>query len=218
MLLLIETLSDDNNLKVITEDKNNNEKKYYIEGIFAQAEIKNRNGRIYPKRVLEKALESYQSVIQAKRALGELNHPNHPNVNPERASHLVERLVWEGNNVIGRAKVLTSLPMGKIVKGLIDEGVSFGVSTRGLGTLIENDGVKIVQDDFVLNAIDIVSDPSGIDCWVEGVLESKEWVLDASSGKWIAVESAKKQLQSLSRKQIEEQKLILFAKFLEQIK
>ena len=218
MHFLVETLGDDSKIKVLTEAKENGEKKYFIEGIFAQAELKNRNGRIYPKKVLEKAVESYQSVIEAKRALGELNHPPHPNINPERASHLIEKLVWEGNNVMGRAKILTSLPMGKIVKGLIDEGVSFGVSTRGMGSISESNGVKIVQDDFVLNTVDVVSDPSGIDCWVEGVLESKEWVIDALTGQWVIAEQNKKQLKSLSYKQIQEQKLALFAKFLQQIR
>ena len=218
MHFLVETLGDDSKIKVLTEAKENGEKKYFIEGIFAQAELKNRNGRIYPKKVIEKAVESYQSVIEAKRALGELNHPPHPNINPERASHLIEKLVWEGNNVMGRAKILTSLPMGKIVKGLIDEGVNFGVSTRGMGSISESNGVKIVQDDFVLNTVDVVSDPSGIDCWVEGVLESKEWVIDALTGQWVIAEQNKKQLKSLSYKQIQEQKLALFAKFLQQIR
>ena len=218
MHFLVETLGDDSKIKVLTEAKENGEKKYFIEGIFAQAELKNRNGRIYPKKVLEKAVESYQSVIEAKRAQGELNHPPHPNINPERASHLIEKLVWEGNNVMGRAKILTSLPMGKIVKGLIDEGVNFGVSTRGMGSISESNGVKIVQGDFVLNTVDVVSDPSGIDCWVEGVLESKEWVIDALTGQWVIAEQNKKQLKSLSYKQIQEQKLALFAKFLQQIR
>lgn len=218
MHFLVETLGGDSKIKVLTEAKENGEKKYFIEGIFAQAELKNRNGRIYPKKVLEKAVESYQSVIEAKRALGELNHPPHPNINPERASHLIEKLVWEGNNVMGRAKILTSLPMGKIVKGLIDEGVNFGVSTRGMGSISESNGVKIVQGDFVLNTVDVVSDPSGIDCWVEGVLESKEWVIDALTGQWVIAEQNKKQLKSLSYKQIQEQKLALFAKFLQQIR
>ena len=119
---------------------------------------------------------------------------------------------------MGRAKILTSLPMGKIVKGLIDEGVNFGVSTRGMGSISESNGVKIVQGDFVLNTVDVVSDPSGIDCWVEGVLESKEWVIDALTGQWVIAEQNKKQLKSLSYKQIQEQKLALFAKFLQQIR
>jgi hypothetical protein len=167
---------------------------------------------------LEKAVAAYQPMIEARRALGELNHPPHPNVNPERASHLIEKLVWEGNNVMGRAKILTTLPMGKIAKGLIDEGVSFGVSTRGMGSISEKNGVKLVQDDFVLNTIDLVSDPSGIDCWVEGIMEGKEWVFDASSGNWVIAETMQKTVKTMSAKSLQEQKLRLFTKFLEQIK
>lgn len=218
MNFLLDAQLSESSVRVLTEAAQNGEKKYFIEGVFAQAELKNRNNRIYPKKVMEKALESYQPMIAARRALGELNHPTHPNVNPERASHLIEKLVWEGNNVMGRAKVLTSLPMGKIAKGLIDEGVSFGVSTRGMGSISEREGTKIVQDDFVLNTIDLVSDPSGIDCWVEGIMEGKEWVFDAASGNWIVAENAQKVMKSMTHKNLQEQKLRLFEKFLQQIK
>lgn len=202
----------------MTETAEGGEKKYFIEGIFAQAEQRNRNGRIYPKSVMEKAIKSFMPAITAKRALGELNHPTHPNVNPERASHLIESLRWEGNNVIGRAKVLTSLPQGKIVKGLIDEGVSFGVSTRGLGSITEKAGTKYVQDDFVLNTIDVVGDPSAPDAWVEAVLENKDWVYDVSSNAWILAERVKTQIKQVSSKQLQEQKLAIFAKFLSDIR
>ena len=202
---------------LVIEAKEGAEKKYFIEGIFAQAELKNRNGRVYPKKVLEGAIEKYQPMIEAKRSIGELNHPASPTVNPERASHLIEKLVWEGNNVMGRAKVLTSLPMGKIAKGLIDEGVKFGVSTRGLGSIIESKDAKIVGDDFVMNTIDLVSDPSGIDCFVEGILEGKDWVVDAS-GNWKIAEAAQKQARAMTSKQLTEQKLQLFSKFLRQIR
>lgn len=218
MNFLLDSQLTESTVSVVTEAKESGEKKYFIEGIFAQAELKNRNGRIYPKSVMEKAVESYLPMIEARRALGELNHPPHPNVNPERASHLIEKLVWEGNNVIGRAKILTSLPMGKIAKGLIDEGVSFGVSTRGMGSISEKAGVKMVQDDFVLNTIDLVSDPSGIDCWVDGIMEGKEWVLDAATGNWIVAEQIKQTIKKVSAKQLQEQKLVLFKKFLSSIK
>ena len=201
-----------------TEAATAGEKKYFIEGIFAQAEQRNRNGRIYPKSVMEKAIDAYMPTITSKRALGELNHPNHPNVNPERASHLIESLSWDGNNIIGRAKVLTSLPQGKIVKGLIDEGVSFGVSTRGLGTITEKSGTKYVQDDFVLNTIDIVGDPSAPDAWVDAIMENKDWVYDASSNAWILAERVKTQIKQVSTKQLQEQKLAMFAKFLSGIR
>jgi hypothetical protein len=202
---------------LVVEAKEGAEKKYFIEGIFAQAELKNRNGRVYPKKVLEGAIEKYQPMIEAKRSIGELNHPASPTVNPERASHLIEKLVWEDNNVMGRAKVLTSLPMGKIAKGLIDEGVKFGVSTRGLGSIIESKDAKIVGDDFVMNTIDLVSDPSGIDCFVEGILEGKDWIVDAS-GNWKIAEAAQKQARAMTSKQLTEQKLQLFSKFLRQIR
>lgn len=218
MNFLLDSQIAESTVKALTEATANGEKKYFIEGVFAQAELRNRNGRIYPKKVMEKAVTSYQPMIEARRALGELNHPPHPNVNPERASHLIEKLVWEGNNVMGRAKVLTSLPMGKIAKGLIDEGVSFGVSTRGMGSISEREGTKIVQDDFVLNTIDLVSDPSGIDCWVEGIMEGKEWVFDAASGNWIVAENAQKVMKNMTMKNLQEQKLKLFEKFLQQIK
>lgn len=218
MNFLLDSQLNEQTVQVLTEATATGEKKYFIEGIFAQAELKNRNGRIYPKSVMEKALSNYQPMIAARRALGELNHPAHPNVNPERASHLIEKLEWKGNNIMGRAKILTSLPMGKIAKGLIDEGVSFGVSTRGMGSITERSGVKIVQDDFVLNTIDLVSDPSGIDCWVEGIMEGKEWVFDAATGNWVIAEQMQKQAKAMSAKQLQEQKLKLFQKFLTQIK
>lgn len=218
MNFLLDTQITESTVKVLTEASSSGEKKYFIEGIFAQAELQNRNGRIYPKSVLENAVSKYQPMIEARRALGELNHPPHPNVNPERASHLIEKLVWEGNNVMGRAKILTSLPMGKIAKGLVDEGVSFGVSTRGMGSISEKSGIKMVQDDFVLNTIDMVSDPSGIDCWVEGIMEGKEWVFDAATGNWQMAENMQKAVKAMSTKQLQEQKLAMFAKFLNAIK
>jgi hypothetical protein len=215
MKLFFDSVSE--STEVITEATASGEKKYFIEGIFAQAELKNRNGRIYPKSVLEKAVKEYQPMIEARRALGELNHPASPSINPERASHLIEKLTWENNNVLGRAKILTSLPMGKIAKGLIDEGVRFGVSTRGMGSVTESKDAKIVGADFVMNTIDLVSDPSGIDCYVEGIMEGKEWVLDAS-GNWIMMEQIRKEARAMSYKQLQEQKLALFDKFLKSIK
>lgn len=218
MNFLLDSQITESSVQVLTEAAANGEKKYFIEGIYAQAEKQNRNGRIYPKKVLEKAIEAYQPMIAARRALGELNHPPHPNVNPERASHLIESLKWEGTNVMGRAKILTTLPMGKIAKGLIDEGVSFGVSTRGMGSISERSGVKYVQDDFQLNTIDLVSDPSGIDCWVEGIMEGKDWVFDAASGNWVMAEKTQSVMKAMTAKQLQEQKLNMFAKFLQQIR
>jgi hypothetical protein len=218
MNFILDSLLTENTVKVLTEASDSGDKKYFIEGVFAQAELKNRNGRIYPKKVLENAIKAYQPMIEAKRSIGELNHPPHPNVNPERASHLIQQLEWTGNNVMGRAKILTSLPMGKIAKGLIDEGVSFGVSTRGMGSVTETSGAKMVGDDFVLNTIDLVSDPSGIDCWVDGILEGKQWVYDATSGNWVIAEQVGRTIKTMSAKQVAEQKAALFAQFLAQIK
>ena len=217
MKLLLET-SAAASIKPLTEASETGEKKYYIEGIFAQAELQNRNGRIYGKKVLEKAVADYMPMVESKRAIGELNHPASPAVNPERASHLIQRLEWRGNDLHGRAKILTSLPMGKIAKGLIDEGVQMGVSTRGMGSIEEKNGIKMVQNDFVMNTIDLVSDPSGINCFVEGIMEGKEWVFDAASGNWSIAEKLQKQLKTLSAAQVAEQKAELFRKFLNQIR
>ena len=155
-------------------------KSLFIEGIFAQSEKENRNGRIYPKKVLEKAIKQYNDefVVNA-RALGELNHSDSFSVNPERACILIKSLDWKNNDVYGKAKVLEDLPMGKIVAGLIHNGVLLGVSTRGAGSLKESSSsADIVDDDFIIGAIDVVSNPSGIDCWVRGINESVECIME----------------------------------------
>lgn len=194
------------------------EKKYFIEGIFGQAEIKNRNGRVYPKAVMEKALEEYSTLIKEKRALGEISHPDTPQVSYERASHVIESLHLEGNDVIGRARVLTSLPQGQILRGLIDEGVPIAVSTRGLGSITEMSGTKIVQDDFVMTAVDVVSDPSCASAWVSSIMENRNWVYEASSNAWIVAEQIKDKYKKFTTKQIDESKLADFKRFLNAIK
>lgn len=192
-------------------------KKYYIQGIFAQSEKENRNGRNYPRSVMEKAISDYQKVIDSKKSLGEMKHPTSPQVDLERASHIIESLTWEDNNVIGKARILTSLPMGMIAKGLIDEGVQFGVSTRGLGSLIQKNGVNIVQPDFIISAVDIVGDPSGPDCWVTGIMESQDWVF--VDGKFERqVDDARRIIKSATFNNLEEQKILAFQKFLKGIK
>lgn len=218
MLFMVDSPDKLASVNTLTEATDSGEKKYYIEGVFAQAELKNRNGRIYPKNVLENAVNKFMPMIEAKRALGELNHPQTPSINPERASHLIQKLEWKDNNLMGRAKVLTSLPMGKIARGLIDEGVSFGVSTRGMGSVRDIREAKVVQDDFMMNTIDLVSDPSGIDCFVSGIMENKEWIFDVTTGSWIIAEQIQKEIKSLDRTEIIEQKLNLFHKFLNSIK
>lgn len=174
-------------MKIITEDLRNEfvveevldeatgKKDLYISGIFMQQETKNRNGRVYPAAVMEKAVNKYiAEYVNTKRALGELNHPPSIQVNPERVSHLITELKRDGNNWIGKAKILDT-PMGQIVKGIIKGGGSLGVSSRGVGSLKESNGVKIVQDDFSLATIDIVSDPSAHDAWVGGIYESLDY-------------------------------------------
>jgi hypothetical protein len=168
------------NVNLIREgiDEKTGEKTLFMEGIFAQAEKKNRNKRIYPKKVLEGAMEKYiEDYVKKSRALGELNHPKEVAPNPERACILIQDLKWKDNDVYGKAKVL-STPMGELVKTLIKDGVQLGVSTRGVGSLSEKNGQTLVESDYTISAIDVVSNPSGIDCWVNGVLENVEYYYD----------------------------------------
>jgi hypothetical protein len=166
----------ENDLECIVEKKENGEKNYVIEGIFIQTESKNRNGRIYPKPIMEKAVNAYvESQVSKKRAVGELNHPEGPTVNLDKVSHLITDLRFEGNDVVGKAQILDT-PMGKIVKGLLDGGVQLGVSTRGMGSLEQKNGAMYVKDDFILNTVDIVQDPSAPDAFVNGIMEGVDWV------------------------------------------
>jgi hypothetical protein len=164
------------NLECLIEKKDNGDKKYVIEGVFAQADQKNRNGRVYPKPIMERAVNKYvQTQVSKKRAVGELNHPEGPTVNLDKVSHLITDLKLEGNDVIGKAQILDT-PMGKIVKGLLDGGVQLGVSTRGMGSLEQKNGAMYVKDDFILNTVDIVQDPSAPDAFVNGIMEGVDWV------------------------------------------
>ena len=163
-------------VQCIVEANDKGEKSYVIEGIFAMAESKNRNGRIYPKPIMEKAVEKYVAdQVMTKRAVGELNHPEGPTVNLDKVSHLITSLEWAGDNVMGKAQILDT-PMGKIVKGLLDGGVQLGVSTRGMGSLEQRNGVTMVKDDFILNTVDIVQDPSAPQAFVNGIMEGVDWV------------------------------------------
>ena len=164
-------------VEYITEAKENGGKNYKIKGIFLQADIKNRNGRVYPMEVLEKEVGRYnKKFINEKRAYGELGHPDGPTVNLERVSHMVTELYPDGKNFIGEAKIMET-PMGKIVKNIIDEGGKLGVSSRGMGSLDQKNGANYVRDDFYLaTAADIVADPSAPNAFVEGIMEGKEWV------------------------------------------
>ena len=160
----------------IVEAKEDGSKNYVIEGIFAMAESKNRNGRVYPKPIMEAAVNKYVSEqVKTKRSVGELNHPEGPTVNLDKVSHLITDLKFEGNNVMGKAQILDT-PMGKIVKGLLDGGVQLGVSTRGMGSLMQQNGAQVVKDDFILNTVDIVQDPSAPNAFVNGIMEGVDWV------------------------------------------
>ena len=174
MKLIAEYIEQD--IECIVEAKGDGEKSYTIEGVFAQAEAKNRNGRIYPKAIMEKAVSRYvKDQVSQKRAVGELNHPEGPTVNLDKVSHLITQLEFKGNDVIGKASILDT-PNGKIVKGLLDGGVRLGVSTRGMGSLENRNGTMYVKDDFILNTVDIVQDPSAPAAFVNGIMEGVEWV------------------------------------------
>ena len=167
---------NDRGLQVSITEGKNGQKKYNIEGIFAQAEGKNRNGRIYPMQVMEKAVGKYSTDQVSKgRAVGELNHPEGPTVNLDKVSHKINDLKFEGNDVMGKAQILDT-PMGNIVKGLLEGGVQLGVSTRGMGSLEQRNNAMYVKDDFMLNAIDIVQDPSAPGAFVNGIMEGVEWI------------------------------------------
>lgn len=177
--LLVETSSQ---VETLTEN-NGDGKTMFIEGIFAQAELKNGNGRIYPKAIMEKAVENYmKDFVTKRRALGELNHPDRPFADPSKGAILIESLHWEGNNVIGKARVLGT-HAGKDVQALIEGGFAMGVSTRALGTVIENSGMKVVQDDLMLTAVDCVDNPSAPDAYVNPLMESINWINE--NGIWM---------------------------------
>jgi hypothetical protein len=180
-------------------------KKMYIEGIFMQADKKNRNGRIYESRILKPVVEQYiESQVKTGRAGGELNHPQTPTLNPERISHRITQMEWKNTDIYGKAMVLET-PMGKIVRGLLEGGFRLGVSSRGMGSLQEKDGIQYVQDDFNLVCVDCVSDPSAPDAFVNGILEGIEFTID-SSGKLISSEADK--FMNKKRKTINESKLL----------
>ena len=167
---------NEQNVQCIVEKNEKGEKSFTIEGVFAQAEQKNRNGRIYPKKTMQSAVDKYvEEQVSKNRAVGELNHPEGPTVNLDKVSHLITDLHFEGNDVIGKASILDT-PMGKIVKGLLSGGVNLGVSTRGMGSLVQRGGASYVGEDFVLSTIDIVQDPSAPGAFVNGIMEGVDWV------------------------------------------
>ena len=213
MKLITEEIS---NVKIITEGKGSN-KTLHIEGVFLQGGIKNRNGRMYPVDILGKEVGRYcENFVGKGRALGELGHPDGPTVNLDRVSHKITSLVREGNNFVGKAKLL-STPMGKIASSLIGEGVTLGVSSRGVGSLKEDHtGTKVVGEDFQLaTAADIVADPSAPDAFVNGIMEGKEWIWEGGSLREELVEKTKRSINTLvDQRRLEEHKLNLFNDFL----
>ena len=198
-------------------EQKNGKKSMYIEGVFLQGNIKNRNGRMYPMETLRKEVSRYnENHVQAGRALGELGHPDGPTVNLDRVSHKIVSLKESGSNFVGKAKILNT-PMGKIASSLIEEGVKLGVSSRGIGSLkMKREGVNVVGDDFMLaTAADIVADPSAPDAFVEGIMEGKEWVWDGGILREKYAEKTYKQINTLvTQKQLDEKKLSLFNDFL----
>lgn len=203
-------------VEIITEEKNG-VKTLYIQGPFLQTEVTNRNGRNYPLSIMEREVKRYtETFISKGRALGELGHPDGPTVNLDRVSHMITSLHREGNNFIGKAKLLDT-PMGNIAKSLLGEGVTLGVSSRGIGSLVEKNGIKYVGEDFMLaTAADIVADPSAPDAFVQGIMEGKEWVWDGGVLKEMNAEHTRQKIETLSsqRKLNENAKLRLFGEYL----
>jgi len=199
-------------------EETNGKKNYKIKGIFLQAEMKNRNGRVYPMDILEKEVLRYnKEFINKKRAFGELGHPDGPTVNLERVSHMITKLHPDGKNFIGEAKIMDT-PYGKIVKGLIDEGAQLGVSSRGMGSLIQRNGANYVKDDFYLaTAADIVADPSAPDAFVQGIMENKEWVWDNGVLVEKDIEAWKQEVRSAKQRALEEAKLKVFESFIRKL-
>lgn len=212
---LIKEITED--VQYIQEEKDG-KKNLYIEGVFLQSNLKNRNGRVYPKEVMAKEVARYTTEqIDKNRALGELGHPDGPTVNLDRVSHMIVSLKEDGDNWVGKAKILET-PMGKIAANLIEAGAQLGVSSRGLGSIKERSGISEVQDDFMLaTAADIVSDPSAPDAFVEGIMESREWVMVDGIWQGREVEQAQEVIKTASRHELEEAKMNVFSSFMDKL-
>ena len=213
--LISEEIQD---VEYITEQKDNGKKNYKIKGIFMQADIKNRNGRVYPMEVLEKEVKRYnKEQIRENRAFGELGHPEGPTINLERASHMITDLYPDGKNFIGEAKIL-STPMGKIVENLMEDGAKLGVSSRGMGSLNQKNGANYVRNDFYLaTAADIVADPSAPNAFVEGIMEGKDWVWNNGSLVEAELVRMKSRIERRTRSKHAKEDALEFAKFLKML-
>tara|TARA_B110000503_G_scaffold2434_1_gene3223 strand:- start:1301 stop:1945 length:645 start_codon:yes stop_codon:yes gene_type:complete len=214
MYLITEHL--ESSLDYITEEKNG-KKNVIIEGIFMQAESKNRNGRVYPRTVMERAVDKYvtEQVVKG-RAVGELNHPDGPSINLDKVSHRITELNWNGNNVMGKALILDT-PMGQIVKGLVEGGVQLGVSSRGMGSLVTRNGVNMVGDDFHLSTIDIVQDPSAPEAFVNGIMEGVDWIWDNGILKQQDIEKYGTEIKKASKKNLAEAQMMVWKDFLSKL-
>ena len=215
MKLITEQIDSD--IQVITEAKQNGSKDFFIEGIFMMADSKNRNGRVYESKILKPAVEKYiQEQVKQGRAVGELNHPDGPTINLDKVSHLITDLRFEGNNVIGKAKILNT-PMGQIVKGLLEGGVKLGVSSRGMGSLEERNGSNYVKDDFHLATVDIVQDPSAPAAFVNGIMEGVEWIVENGIFKPQEIEKIETEIKRTPKAQLAEAQVRVFQHFLSKL-
>ena len=203
---------------VIVEQNEKGQKEYFIEGPFMQAEIKNRNGRVYPKDIMKKEVNRYvKEFVEKDRAFGELGHPEGPTINLDKVSHMITKLEQDGKNFMGRAKIL-STPNGQIVRNLINDGAKLGVSSRGLGSLETRGGAQVVKDDFQLaTAADIVADPSAPEAFVEGIMEGVEWYYDSGILKMKDAEQMRKEIRTAKSSKLQETKLNLWKKFVENL-
>lgn len=209
---------NDQHLEVFTEAKENGSKTHFIEGVFMQSEAKNRNGRIYPRPIMEQAVDKYVTdQVSTGRAVGELNHPEGPTINLDKVSHKIEGLSWKGNDVVGKARILET-PMGNIVKGLLEGGVQLGVSTRGMGSLEQRNGVMYVKDDFVLSTVDIVQDPSAPTAFVNGIMEGVEWVWNNGIIEAQEIEKMETEIKTAKRADLYEAQTREFKNFLSLLK
>ena len=209
---------NEQNIECLVEANEDGTKNHFIEGVFMQSEAKNRNGRIYPKPIMEKAVSKYvKEQVSKNRAVGELNHPEGPTVNLDKVSHKITELDWKGNDVVGKAQILDT-PMGNIVKGLLEGGVQLGVSTRGMGSLEEKNGTMYVKDDFVLNTVDIVQDPSAPTAFVNGIMEGVEWVWNNGIIEPQVIEQMETEIKKAPRADLYEAQTREFKNFLSLMK